>query len=155
MKRTVLAISTLILVSALNTNAQTSGGTGQGTSGQTGGTDNRANPSQTPLPPGLEKRDQLPPGLNGRDQLPPRLATRTNEFGATTNQFGGTNQFATDTNRFSTTTNAFGVITNQYLGGTNVTPTGRTNGSSIYEYEPQHLLTNYSFSGTVLSSSTV
>ena len=132
MKHTVLAITTLILVSALDASAQTSGGSGQGTSSQPRGADNRANPTQSPLPPGLDKRDTLPPGLSGRDQLPPGLGNRTNEFGSTTNQFAGTNQFATDTNRFSTTTNAFGVITNQYLGGTNVTPTGRTNGSRIY-----------------------
>jgi len=135
MKRTILALSSILLITALNSNAQTgsSGGSaGQtgGTSGQTGGFDNRANPSQSPStqPPGLEKRDQLPPGLSERDQMPPGLQGRTNTF-ASTNQFGGTNQFGTSPNL---TTNSFGVITNQYLGGTNISPTGRTNSSSIY-----------------------
>src|SRR5258705_8953327 len=77
MKKTIVATTTLILMTALGASAQTSGSTGQGTSSQNNG----ANPSGAPLPPGLEKRDQLPPGLSGGSELPPGLGSRTNQFG--------------------------------------------------------------------------
>jgi hypothetical protein len=107
-------------------------GQGQGTSQTTPGQPGTVTPGQggvntpgTAVTPGQGGQTQVtPPPV--QNQIAPNVGRNTGQFaGTNTGQFTGTNAFRMNRNNLNT--NGFGVTTNQFLGGTNMAPTGRGN----------------------------
>jgi hypothetical protein len=107
-------------------------GQGQGTSQTTPGQPGTVTPGQpgtvTPGQGGVNTPGTaVTPGQGGQTQVtpPPVQNQIAPNVGRNTGQFTGTNAFGMNRNNLNT--NAFGVTTNQFLGGTNLAPTGRGN----------------------------
>jgi hypothetical protein len=133
---TALAVFAVLAAYAQSGGGSGSGGSGSGTGqGSTGVGQGQGTSQTTPGNPGTVAPGQsggvntpgtaVTPGPGGQTQVtpPPVQNQIAPNLGANTNQFNtGTNGMGV--NRRNLNTNAFGVTTNQFLGRTNMSPTG-------------------------------